>query len=92
MANVWLSYVQKFPIVSFTFDDFPRTAARAGGAILGEHAMHGTYYVSLGLMNRHLPAGRGFSAEDLRDIVDEGHELDAIRLLIVMPGKRARRV
>ena len=40
-----------------------------------EHAMRGTYYVSLGLMNRHLPAGRGFSAEDLRDIVDEGHEL-----------------
>ncbi len=46
-----------------------------GGAILGEHAMRGTYYVSLGLMNCDLPAGRGFSADDLRDIVDEGHEL-----------------
>ena len=64
-----------FPIVSFTFDDFPRTAARVGGAILEEHDMRGTYYVSLGLMNCDLPAGRGFSADDLRDVVTEGHEL-----------------
>jgi peptidoglycan/xylan/chitin deacetylase (PgdA/CDA1 family) len=65
----------QFPIVSFTFDDFPRSAARVGGAILGEHGMRGTYYVSLGLMNCDLPAGPGFSAEDLRDVVSEGHEL-----------------
>lgn len=65
----------QFPIVSFTFDDFPRSAARVGGAILREHGMRGTYYVSLGLMNCDLPAGPGFSADDLRDVVTEGHEL-----------------
>jgi peptidoglycan/xylan/chitin deacetylase (PgdA/CDA1 family) len=63
------------PIVSFTFDDFPRSAAHPGGAILKQHRMHGTYYVSLGMMDSELPAGRSFSEQDLRDVAKEGHEL-----------------
>ena len=65
----------QFPIVSFTFDDFPRSALHAGGAILREFGARGTYYVALGLMDREIPAGKAFSVEDLRSVLDEGHEL-----------------
>ena len=39
------------PIVSFTFDDFPRTAATAGAAILESFGARGTFYTAAGLMN-----------------------------------------
>jgi peptidoglycan/xylan/chitin deacetylase (PgdA/CDA1 family) len=65
----------KFPIISFTFDDFPRSALLEGGAILQRHGICGTYYVSLGLLGRELPAGPGFLIEDLRQVIAEGHEL-----------------
>ncbi len=63
------------PIVSFTFDDFPTSALRIGGEILERHGARGTYYVSLGLMDREIPAGVAFSVEDLRRAVADGHEL-----------------
>lgn len=65
----------KFPTVSFTFDDFPRSALHEGGAILRRFGFLGTYYVALGLMDRDIPAGRAFSADDLRQTIAEGHEL-----------------
>lgn len=65
----------KSPIVSFTFDDFPRSALHEGGAILRRFGFLGTYYVSLGLMDRDLPAGRAFSADDLHQTIADGHEL-----------------
>jgi polysaccharide deacetylase len=65
----------RFPIISFTFDDFPQSAWRNGGAILRKHGLAGTYYASLGLMGRQIPAGPGFSGEDLRQLVAEGHDL-----------------
>jgi hypothetical protein len=65
----------RFPVISFTFDDFPQSALREGGAILKRHGLRGTYYASLGLLGREMPAGRGFSVEDLRQAVADGHEL-----------------
>lgn len=65
----------KTPIISFTFDDFPQSAAREGGAILTRNGLCGTFYVSLGLMDREIPAGLGFSRDDLERVVAEGHEL-----------------
>lgn len=65
----------QFPMISFTFDDFPQSALQEGGAILKKHGLCGTYYVSLGLMNRQIPAGRAFSAEDLHQVIAEGHDL-----------------
>ena len=35
------------PLISFTFDDFPRSALWRGGTILRERGFVGTYYVSL---------------------------------------------
>lgn len=63
------------PIISFTFDDFPRSALLAGGAILKRHGCVGTYYTSLGLMDREIPAGRAFSEADFRQAHADGHEL-----------------
>lgn len=63
------------PIVSFTFDDFPRSALWCGGEILAEHGFRGTYYASLGFMGKTTEGGRMFSADDLPKVVDSGHEL-----------------
>jgi peptidoglycan/xylan/chitin deacetylase (PgdA/CDA1 family) len=63
------------PIISFTFDDFPRSALLTGGKILQSFGLAGTYYASLGLMGKQAPTGEMFVAEDLKGVVDQGHEL-----------------
>ncbi len=63
------------PLISFTFDDFPQSALEIGGRILRSYGACGTYYVSLGLLDRDEPTGRICSASDLADVVDRGHEL-----------------
>jgi peptidoglycan/xylan/chitin deacetylase (PgdA/CDA1 family) len=63
------------PIISFTFDDFPRSALIQGGAILLEHGFSGTYYVSFGLMGQTGPTGEIFSRDDLHEFVRQNHEL-----------------
>ena len=63
------------PIVSFTFDDFPRTAYLAGGAILEEFGVRGTYYVAAGLMNASSELGELFVEDDLHSLLEKGHEL-----------------
>jgi len=63
------------PIVSFTFDDFPRSALHAGGRILLEHGALGTFYASFGLMGTHAPTGEIFNRKDLDALVEQGHEL-----------------
>ena len=40
------------PFISFTFDDFPRSAWLTGGAILERFGVRGTYYASLGGVSR----------------------------------------
>jgi hypothetical protein len=63
------------PIISFTFDDFPRSALLTGGVILQSFGLAGTYYASLGLMGKQSATGTMFLAEDLKDLVKQGHEL-----------------
>jgi peptidoglycan/xylan/chitin deacetylase (PgdA/CDA1 family) len=63
------------PIVSFSFDDFPRTAYSVGGLILKEFGARATYYVALGLMNQVNALGEQYHLEDLHDLVEQGHEL-----------------
>jgi peptidoglycan/xylan/chitin deacetylase (PgdA/CDA1 family) len=63
------------PLISFTFDDFPRTALTTGGRILKAHGVHGTYYTAPGLMNTVNHLGEQFRREDLGALLDEGHEL-----------------
>lgn len=63
------------PIISFTFDDFPRSALLAGGSILNRFGTVGTYYAALGLMGKQGPPGTMFLAEDLPTLLEDGHEL-----------------
>lgn len=63
------------PIVSFTFDDFPRSALIVGGEILAKKGLRGTYYASMGLMGRRSEQGDMYTAKDLQTLVDSGHEL-----------------
>jgi peptidoglycan/xylan/chitin deacetylase (PgdA/CDA1 family) len=63
------------PFISFTFDDFPRSALLEGGAILKRFGLSGTYYASLGLMGKKALSGPIFVPEDLKALVEEGHEL-----------------
>lgn len=65
----------KSALISFTFDDFPRSALFAGATILEAHGSKGTYYTSIGLMAQHAPTGEIFHPEDLREVVARGHDL-----------------
>lgn len=63
------------PMISFTFDDFPRTALLTGGKILRRYNLAGTYYTALGLMGGDSPSGLVFVEEDLVKALNDGHEL-----------------
>jgi peptidoglycan/xylan/chitin deacetylase (PgdA/CDA1 family) len=63
------------PMISFTFDDFPRSALLTAGTILHERGFAGTYYASFGLMGRKGPTGEIFAREDLDELVRQQHEL-----------------
>lgn len=63
------------PIVSFTFDDFPRSALTIGGDILKSFGARGTYYAAIGLMNSITQLGEQFRQSDLDFLLNEGHEL-----------------
>ena len=63
------------PIVSFTFDDFPKNAVVIGGKILNERGIAATFYASFGLMGKTAPTGRIFDRDDLAILLSEGHEL-----------------
>ena len=63
------------PIVSFTFDDFPRSALLSGGAILKRYGLAGTYYASFGLMGKQGRTGTMFLLEDAKALLEDGHEL-----------------
>jgi peptidoglycan/xylan/chitin deacetylase (PgdA/CDA1 family) len=65
----------KRPLISFTFDDFPRSALLTGGSILRQFGLAGTYYVSLGLAGKQTATGEMFLPEDLRAVLEHGHEL-----------------
>ena len=63
------------PMVSFTFDDIPKSAATTGAKLLEEHDARGTFYVSGGLVGT---ASSDWAAVDAQDIVDlhrNGHEI-----------------
>lgn len=63
------------PIVSFSFDDFPRSALTTGGAILERHGARGTFYASAGRMGGEGLHGPHFTRDDLRAALATGHEV-----------------
>lgn len=63
------------PLISFTFDDFPRSALLSGGQILKSFGAEGTYYLSIGLLGKASSSGQICILDDLQKALDEGHEL-----------------
>lgn len=63
------------PYLSFTFDDFPRSALHCAGSMLVSRGLRGTYYTSFGLMGKQAPTGTIFVREDLEELFKHGHEI-----------------
>jgi peptidoglycan/xylan/chitin deacetylase (PgdA/CDA1 family) len=63
------------PMVSFTFDDLPKSAATIGAQILEAHDARGTFYVSGGLVGAASPHWPTGTAEDIVALHEKGHEI-----------------
>jgi peptidoglycan/xylan/chitin deacetylase (PgdA/CDA1 family) len=63
------------PMVSFTFDDIPKSAATTGADMLGEYNAVGTYYVAGGLMDQWSGNWAGASDDDIVRLHRSGHEV-----------------
>lgn len=63
------------PIVSFTFDDFPRSALSIGGAILEHNGARGTFYTAFGLESQTIATGEMFHLSQIAELITRGHEL-----------------
>ncbi len=63
------------PIVSFTFDDFPRSAMQTAGRLMEERGYFATFYAALGLAGQSSSVGPLFLMDDLCGLVSAGHEL-----------------
>jgi len=62
-------------VVSFTFDDFPRSAWLNGGAILESYDRRGTYYTAMALAGTANNLGPMFTRDDMRAADAQGHEV-----------------
>ena len=63
------------PIISFTFDDAPKTAFITGGEILKSFNARATFFVSLGLLDSQTEVGTIASVDDLARALVNGNEL-----------------
>ena len=65
------------PVVSFSFDDFPVSAALNGAPILEDAGMLGTYFYSSGLAGRIEDGKQIATIETVADLAARGHEIGA---------------
>lgn len=63
------------PLVSITFDDFPRSAALTGRRMVEERGWRGTWYASCDFIDSTTHHGAMMSAEDLTSLDAAGHEI-----------------
>ncbi|WP_181313943.1 polysaccharide deacetylase family protein [Phreatobacter cathodiphilus] len=63
------------PVVSITFDDFPRTADTPGARILEDHGARGTFYPASGLFGLTNSRWTVAGAETVADLHRRGHEI-----------------
>lgn len=65
----------KRPVVSFTFDDFPGSAASAGGPILDQYGAKATFYVAGGEVGKWSGHWKGARADEIVELHRQGHEI-----------------
>jgi peptidoglycan/xylan/chitin deacetylase (PgdA/CDA1 family) len=63
------------PMVSFTFDDLPRSAVTSGAGLLESHGARGTFYVSGRLVGVGTPYWAAGDAADVLSLYRRGHEI-----------------
>ena len=63
------------PMVSFSFDDVPASAAEAGAAVLERAGVRGSFYIATALCDREGHMGRFAGAEEVRRLAATGHEV-----------------
>lgn len=63
------------PMLTFAFDDPPKTAADAGAAILEARGLRGTYFVAAGLAGQDSPFGLYAADDDTKRLHAAGHEI-----------------
>jgi peptidoglycan/xylan/chitin deacetylase (PgdA/CDA1 family) len=63
------------PVVSFTFDDVPLSAATEGAALIEEAGARATYYISGGLMGQRTEEWEVIGPDRMIDLHASGHEI-----------------
>jgi len=63
------------PMVTFSFDDAPVTAAETGAAILEQRGLKGTFFFAAGLADRQGPMGLFAGEVEARRLAAAGHEI-----------------
>jgi peptidoglycan/xylan/chitin deacetylase (PgdA/CDA1 family) len=63
------------PVVSFTFDDFPRSALHEGGRMLRDRGWTGTYFTAGIFCGRRVDGLDYFDRDDLVEAAGQGHEI-----------------
>jgi peptidoglycan/xylan/chitin deacetylase (PgdA/CDA1 family) len=63
------------PLVSFTFDDFPDSAAAVGVPVLDQYNARATFYVTGDLVGKWSGHWQGVSAEEIVALHRRGHEI-----------------
>jgi peptidoglycan/xylan/chitin deacetylase (PgdA/CDA1 family) len=63
------------PLASFTFDDVPASAARAGADLLNANGAFGTFYIAAGLLGTRDEFWDVATVDDVRRLHATGHEI-----------------
>ena len=63
------------PMISFAFDDAPRSAFMAGAEVLERHGVQGTYFVCAGTAGQTGFVGPLGDVDDMRRVKAAGHEI-----------------
>jgi peptidoglycan/xylan/chitin deacetylase (PgdA/CDA1 family) len=81
------------PVVSFTFDDFPRSALHEGGRLLRERGWAGTYFAAGSFCGRTVDGLDYFDRDDLVQAAEEGHEIGCHTFgHLRLPGSRPEEI
>lgn len=63
------------PLVSITFDDFPRSAALAAAPMLEQRGWRGTFYTAMGFLGTTTHLGEMMERRDIEALHARGHEI-----------------
>lgn len=75
MSRKPASLVLRRPMITFSFDDAPASAAAEGARILERHGLHGTYFISAGLMGAESHLGAYARVDEVKALNAAGHEI-----------------